>query len=87
MEHNETALHKLASAIEDVDGGVNGFIDFVDDNSEWLIWLGIGTVVLLVLGCYVCPALQICVCLCKSGFCACKSCCRGLRYRALNDED
>ena len=87
MEHNETALHKLASALEDMDSGVNGFIDFVNNNSDWLIWLGVGTVVLVVLGCYVCPALQICVCLCKSGVCACKGCCRGLRYRALDGED
>lgn len=86
MKHNESALHKLASAIGDVDNGVTGFVDFIDQNSEWLIWVGIASVVLLVLGCYVCPALQICVCLFKSGFCVCKSCCKRLRYRTLDDE-
>ncbi len=87
MEHNDSTLHKLASAIDDVDSGVNGFIDFVGDNSDWLVWLGIVALVLVVLGCYICPALQICACLCKSGFCVCKRCCRGLgRYRTLDDE-
>ena len=87
MNKNETTLHKLATAIDDVDNGVNSFIDFVNENSDWLIWVGIATFVLIVLGCYICPALQICVCLFKSGYCACRGCCQRIRYNSLDDED
>jgi len=85
MAKNETTLHKLSGAISDVDSGVNSFIDFVDENSHWLIWVGILTLVLIVLGCYICPALQICVCLFKSGYCVCRSCCKRRRYASLDD--
>lgn len=83
--NNETALHKLASAISDVDHGVNSFVDFIDTNSDWLIWVCVATVVLIVLGCYICPALQVCMCLFKSGLCVCKGCCRRMRYNSLDD--
>lgn len=85
-DNNETTLHKLAGAISDVDGGVNSVVDFVDENSFWLIWVGIGTLVLIILGCYVCPALQLCICLWKTGCCCCRGCCRALRYSKI-DED
>lgn len=84
MESNETTLHKLSAAISDVDNGVNSFIDFVDENSHLLIWIGIATVVLVVLGCYVCPALQICMCFWKSGLCVCRGCCKRMRYKSLD---
>lgn len=86
MQHNETTLHKLAEAINDVDAGVNSFVDFVDENSYWLIWVGIVTLAMIVVGCYICPALQICLCLCKSGYCVCRGCCKRLKYSALDDE-
>lgn len=86
MQQNETTLHKLAGAIEDVDTSVNSFIDFVDENSHWLIWVGITALVMVVLGCYVCPALQICMCLCKNGFCMCRGCCRRIGYGSLRDD-
>lgn len=83
---NETTLHKLAGAITDVDNSVNSVVSFVDGNSQWLIWVGIGTLVLIVLGCYVCPALQLCICVWKSGCCCCRRCCRMLSYSRLEED-
>lgn len=88
MKANETALHKLAAVIGDVDGGVNTAVSWVDRYSEWLAWGAVVLVIILVFSCFICPVLKCGLCVYNHGSRLLCCCCRGSsRYTRQHDEE
>lgn len=87
MAVNETALHKLASVISDVDNGVNTAISWVDEYSEWLAWGAVLLIVVFLFSCFICPLFKCGFCMYMYGskvFCCC---CRRANYFRQDDDE
>lgn len=86
MPANETALHKLASVIGDVDNGVNTAISWVDRYSEWLAWGAVFLIVVFLFSCFICPLFRCGMCVFSNGsklFCCCR---RNGFFRQYDDD-